>query len=696
MSVRSIYVTAVAPATGKVLVSLGLVELGLRETARVGFFRPVIVGTEGGRDDEDIDLVRRHFGLAQPYESSFSWRMDALLLQLETRGTEGVLEKIVADYTQLEARCDFIVIQGTDYEGRSLPLEFDLNALIARALSAPVILVGKGQALSPEEGVNGLRVAVDGFRGKGVEVIGVLVSRVDPGEVERYQVLLAEAFDSRDEVLGVLPETPQLKQPSVREVMEHLDARILSGEERLEAPVAGYLIGAMYLENMLPRLWPGVLVLTSGDRIDLLLGLIEADRSLNAPRLAGVVLTADLCPDAGVLRLIEGLRGTLPILLVKSGTYSVASSLERIHARLDASKVDRIRLARALFDQHARIETLSRHVAKVRSTVVTPALFTYGLLEKARARVRHIVLCEGSEPRILKAAAELVRRRAVRLTLLGKTTEILFALRTLGLELDPQWVEMKDPIESPRLEGYTEAFFELRRHKGVTRDQAREAVEDVSCFGTLMVHLGEADGMVSGAVHTTQHTIRPALQIIKTVADCPLVSSVFFMCLEDGVRVYGDCAVNPDPNPSELAEIAIRSAETARRFGVSPRVALLSYSTGDSGRGEGVEKVRRAVQIARARCPDLLLEGPLQYDAAVDESVGLAKLPGSRVAGHANVLIFPDLNTGNNTYKAVQRETGALAIGPILQGLKKPVNDLSRGCTVEDIINTVLMTSIQS
>ncbi len=693
---RSIYVSAVAPGTGKVLVSLGLVELGLRGTARVGFFRPVIIEAADNAPDEDIELILQYFGLSQSYEATFSWRMGDLLLQLGSRGIDGVLEKIVADYKSLEERCDFIVIEGTDFLGQALALEFDLNALIARTLSAPVILIGKGKDLSPEEAVNGLRVAVDGFRSKLAQVIGVMLSRAEATQLEACRTLLAQEFRAADEILGILPETPALGRPSVREVLAHLHAEVLCGHKRLDSIVEGYMIGAMYLQNILPRLKPGLLVLTSGDRLDLLLGMIEADRSLNAPRLAGLVLTAAIRPDPQVMRLIEGLHGTLPVMAVDEGTYSAASHLEKVHARLDPENREKIKKARDLFDQHADIEALSRHITEVRSEIVTPMLFTYGLLQKARAKIRHIVLCEGTEPRILKAAAELVSRHAVRLTLLGNQGDVAREMRAIGVDLDPAWVTVIDPVQSPLLARYAETYYALRKHKGVTLDQARDTLQDVSYFGTMMVHLGEADGMVSGAVHTTQHTIRPALQIIKTLPECPVVSSVFFMCMDDGVMVYGDCAVNPDPTPEQLAEIAIRSAETARLFGIHPRVALLSYSTGTSGVGEDVDKVRAATQIAQAKRPELILEGPMQYDAAVDESVGQLKLPGSRVAGHANVLIFPDLNTGNNTYKAVQRETGALAIGPVLQGLKKPVNDLSRGCTVEDIVNTVLITAIQS
>ena len=693
---RSIYVSAVAPGTGKVVVSLGLVELGLRETSRVGFFRPVIVESSDNAPDEDIELIRESFGLNQSYEASYAWSMSDLLLELGGRGIDGVMEKIVEDYKNLEASCDFIVIEGTDYLGQALALEFDLNALISRTLSAPVVLVGKGKDLSPEEAVNGLRVAVDGFRAKLSKVIGVMLSRAEADQLEIYRKLLSQEFTSPGEVLGLLPETPALSRPTVREVLDFLKADVISGHERLESVVEGYMIGAMYLQNILPRLKPGLLVLTSGDRLDLLLGMIEADRSLNAPRLAGLILTAGIRPDPVVMRLIEGLHGTLPVMVVEGGTYSVASQLEQVHARLDASDREKIQRARGLFDQYAEIDALSRHITEVRSEIMTPRLFTYGLLQKARERVRHIVLCEGTEPRILKAAAELVSRRAVRLTLLGNARDVALEMREIGLALDPDWVTIIDPAQSPRLSAYAETYYTLRQHKGVTLDQARDTLQDVSYFGTMMVHLGDADGMVSGAVHTTQHTIRPALQIIRTLEGCPVVSSVFFMCMEDGVMVYGDCAVNPDPTPEELAEIAIRSAETAGLFGVSPRVALLSYSTGESGSGADVDKVRNAVKIAQAQRPELILEGPMQYDAAVDESVGQLKLPGSRVAGHANVLIFPDLNTGNNTYKAVQRETGALAIGPILQGLKKPVNDLSRGCSVDDIVNTVLITAIQS
>lgn len=691
---RSLYLSTIAPKTGKVIVSLGLAGLALREGCRVGFFRPVI--SEGAAADEDIELMRRQFALPQSDEASFSWRMPDLIETVGDQGIAPVLEKIVADFKRLEANCDLIVIEGTDYLGQTLALEFDLNALIAHTLSAPVILIGSATGLAPREAALGLNVAVEGFRAKHARVVGVMLTRVEPEHYAEYSESMMAGFQGEVTCLGVLPESPLLARPTVQEVCEHLGAEVIAGRERISAAVDGCVIGEMYLQNLLNALRPDALVMTSGDRLDLLLGVIEMDRSLCAPRLAGIVLTSGIRPDAGVMRLIEGLHGTLPVMTVASGTYAAVMHLESVHARIDAAHPEKIEKAREIFEHFARLDALIPHVMENDAPIMTPRLFVHGLLQKAREQIRHIVLCEGAEPRVLKAAAALVERRAVRLTLLGDASEVARMMRDTSQSWDSEWISVLDPSNSPKFDAYANELFELRKHKGMTVDQARDMLLDVSYFGTMMVHLGDADGMVSGAVHTTQHTIRPALQIIKTVDDCRVVSSVFFMCLETGVMVYGDCAVNPDPTADELAEIAIRSAETATRFGVIPRVALLSYSTGESGSGTDVEKVREAARLAKARAPDLAIEGPLQYDAAVDETVGKLKLPGSEVAGHANVLIFPDLNTGNNTYKAVQRETGSLAIGPILQGLRRPVNDLSRGCSVEDIVNTVLITAIQS
>ena len=693
---RSLYISTVEPGSGKVFFALGLIELALRQTARVGFFRPVIQATEDGKQDEDIDLILRHFGLPQNYEESFAWDLHQVQERLGSHDEDEVVERIIERYKSLESRCDFVLIEGTDYLSHLSALEFDLNALVARNLSAPVLLAGSAHERSCREAVDAIRISVDAHKEKNCPVIGVLLNKADPLQVEEIKQQLTQEFGASGMLVGVLPYERLLEAPSVREVSEQLGAKMLFGRERMDGLVGGYLVGAMHLQNLLSWLEPDQLVLTPGDRADVLLGVIEADRSANYPRLAGLVLTSGIQPDPELFQLIEGLRESLPILSVTEDTYTATSRLEHIRADIKAEDQDKIQRALDLFERYVDQDEIVRRFSTLSASGMTPRMFTYNLVQQARSDRRHIVLPEGDEPRILRAAAELIERDIVTLTLLGKREAIDQVLRDHGIALDLSRISVIDPATSPELESYAQAYFEMRRHKGMTPDTARDCLLDGAYYGTMMVYQGDADGMVSGAVHTTQHTIRPALQFIKTRPGFSIVSSVFFMCLEDGVLVYGDCAVNPDPTAQELAEIAISSADTARTFGIDPKVALLSYSTGDSGAGEEVEKVREAARLARAMRPEMALEGPIQYDAAVDAGVAALKMPGSAVAGHASVFVFPDLNTGNNTYKAVQRETGAIAIGPILQGLRKPVNDLSRGCTVDDIVNTVVITAIQA
>jgi phosphate acetyltransferase len=438
------------------------------------------------------------------------------------------------------------------------------------------------------------------------------------------------------------------------------------------------------------------LIITPGDRGDVILGAIQANQAVNFPAVAGILLTTGFRPEHSLMRLIEGLPSAPPILLVPGHTYHTAAQLGQIHTALAIEDREKLQRSIRLFQSYIDIEKLERNIKTLQVTGITPKLFLYNLVQTAKFQQRHIVLPEGHDPRILKATASLVEQEIVKITLLGQRQRIEQTLKKHNINLPLDQVQIINPSDSEQFDQYAQTFYELRKSKGVTLDMARDNLADIAYFGTMMVYLGDADGMVSGSINTTQHTIRPALQIIKTQPGFSLVSSVFFMCLADRVLVYGDCAVNPHPNAEQLAEIALSSAETAQTFGIIPRVALLSYSSGDSGKGEEVEKVRLATQIAKERAPHLALEGPIQYDAAVDPLVAAQKMPGSAVAGQATVFIFPDLNTGNNTYKAVQRETKALALGPILQGLNKPVNDLSRGCTVEDIINTVVMTAIQA
>jgi len=455
-------------------------------------------------------------------------------------------------------------------------------------------------------------------------------------------------------------------------------------------------VGAMQLHNYLNHFKNNSLAITPGDRADIILGAIQASSSSNYPKIAGIILTGDIIPEKSILKLIEGLKLSLPIISVKTGTFVTANTIGKIQSNIYADNTQKIITSINSFEKYADTEALTENLLTFESKTLTPRMFQYSLLKRAQTKKKRIVLPEGNDERIIRAASRLITAGVVDVTLLGEPSKIKSKAVKLGVPLDMERIEVVNPTQSEYFDDYANTLHELRKHKNVNLDMARDFMADVSYFGTMMIYKGHADGMVSGAVNTTQHTIRPALQFIKTKPSASVVSSVFFMCLEDRVSVFGDCAINPNPNAEQLAEIAIASAETALNFGIEPKVAMLSYSSGTSGKGAEVDKVRAATEIVKQKRPDLKIEGPIQYDAAVDLSVGQKKLPNSEVAGQASVLIFPDLNTGNNTYKAVQRETGALAIGPMLQGLNKPVNDLSRGCTVDDIYNTVIITAIQA
>lgn len=452
----------------------------------------------------------------------------------------------------------------------------------------------------------------------------------------------------------------------------------------------------MQLRNYLIHLKENALVITPGDRADIILGALQANISGNYPSISGIVLTGGLLPEDSIIKLIEGLSEVVPIISVKEGTFSVTNRLGSIKSQIYAENTEKITTSIKDFEKYVNVDDLVERLITFKTNLITPRMFQYNLLKQARSSKKHIVLPEGLDERILRATKQLIDLNAVKITLLGDKKQIEEKLATLDIELDMNNISIINPIDSIFFESYAETLYELRKHKNVNLAMAKDLMEDVSYFGTMMVYKGDADGMVSGAIHTTQHTIIPALQFIKTKPEASIVSSVFFMLLEDRVSVYGDCAINPNPTAEQLAEIAISSAATSLAFGIAPKIAMLSYSSGASGVGEDVERVRKATKIVKSRRPDLKVEGPIQYDAAVDIKVGKIKLPNSEVAGQANVFIFPDLNTGNNTYKAVQRETKALAIGPIIQGLNKPVNDLSRGCTIDDIFNTVIVTAIQA
>jgi phosphate acetyltransferase len=478
-------------------------------------------------------------------------------------------------------------------------------------------------------------------------------------------------------------------------IMQATGGVLLKGDRELLAREAlGVVVAGMSMVNVLPRLLQGAVLVVAGDRTEVLLAAMMAQSSGTFPSIAGIVLNGGFDLPEPIERLLDGLPQTLPIIRTTMGTYDTIVAITRTRGRLAADSQRKYDAALALFEKHVDGSALLERLDVSRTEVVTPLMFEYALLERARQNRKHIVLPEGEDDRVLRAAHTLLAREVADLTILGDPVEINSRATELGLDLSKaRTLSPKDPELGLR---FAEEYARLRAHKGVTLDQAKEQVTDVSYFATMMVHLGLADGMVSGATHTTAHTIRPGFEIIKTKPGVKVVSSVFLMALADRVLVYGDCAVIPDPDVSQLADIAISSSETAEQFGIQPRIAMLSYSTGESGSGADVEKVREATGVVRSRRPELLVEGPIQYDAAADAAVAATKMPTSEVAGRATVFIFPDLNTGNNTYKAVQRSAGAVAIGPVLQGLNKPINDLSRGALVQDIVNTVAITAIQA
>lgn len=693
---QSLYLAATDPYCGKSLISLGVLDYVLRMTRRVAVFRPVIRHPSDDGRDKNIDLLLSYFGLDVPYEDTYALTLPEANDLLAHQHFDEFLNRVIGAYQKLTRQYDFVLCIGTDLVGAASAFEFDLNVETARSLDAPVLILTSALDRSLNELMGTLHPAIAAFRTRGCPIVGLVVSRVEPGEISTVRETIEREFDLQPQELSIIPNDPLLASPTIKEIAAHLDAEVLYGHDQLQRQAMRYMVIAMRMENYLDRLTDNALLITPGDRGEIILSAVLAHQSHSYPPIAGLLLTANLLPSPQVRRLLDGLRDVPPILCVQKETYETATDLYQVRSYITADNPAKIEAALKLMAEHIDTEPIAARYGQIEPRGISPRMFLYSLKQKASSDRRHIVLPEGGDERILRAAAALVEQNVVQITLLGDEQEIRSIVARIGVALDFDKIPIIDPATSPKLEAYTHTLYEARRARGMTIEHAHDLMHDVSYFGTMMVHRGDADGMVSGAAHTTAHTILPALQFIKTRPGISIISSVFFMCLEDRVLVYGDCAVNPRPTATELADIAIASADTARLFGIEPRVALLSYSTGESGTGEEVDRVRAATELAHERRRDLLLEGPIQYDAAVDEAVARSKMPGSQVAGRATVLIFPDLNTGNNTYKAVQRETGAIAVGPILQGLNKPVNDLSRGCTVEDIINTVAITAIQA
>ncbi|MFD3943518.1 phosphate acetyltransferase [Streptomyces sp. NPDC058579] len=686
---RSVYVTGIDRGDGRQVVELGVMELLTRQVDRVGVFRPLV--HDG--PDRLFDLLRARYRLSQ--DASTVYGMDyheASALQAE-RGTDELVSRLVDRFLAVARDYEVVLVLGTDFAATQLPDELALNARLANEFGASVIPVVGGKNQTAESVRAEARNAFRAYDGLGCDVLAMVVNRA-AGE---DRAAIAERLTARVPVpCYVLPDEPALAAPTVAQITHHLGASVVLGDDAgLARDALDFVFGGAMLPNFLNALTPGCLVVTPGDRADLVVGALAA-HSAGTPPIAGVLLTLNERPSEEILTLAARLAPGTPVISVPGNSFPTAAELFSLEGKLNAATPRKAETALGLFERHVDTADLLKRISLARSGRVTPMMFEHELLEQARAERRRVVLPEGTEERVLRAADVLLRRDVCDLTLLGDVEVIRKKAADLGIDLSSPATQLIDPQTSELRDGFATKYAELRAHKGVTVELAYDVVSDVNYFGTLMVQEGLADGMVSGSVHSTAATIRPAFEIIKTKPDASIVSSVFFMCLADKVLVYGDCAVNPDPDAVQLADIAVQSAATAARFGVEPRIAMLSYSTGTSGSGADVDKVREATKLVRESHPELRIEGPIQYDAAVEPSVAATKLPGSEVAGQATVLIFPDLNTGNNTYKAVQRSAGAVAVGPVLQGLRKPVNDLSRGALVSDIVNTVAITAIQS
>lgn len=688
---KNIYITGTNRNSGKSIIMLAIMEMLMGHAGKIGFFRPII--QSGDKKDELIQFIIHRYQLDLPYESLYGCQSHQAR-ELLANEQYGELHKIIlAKYRALKSQCDHVLCIGSDYRHGDSMFEFDFNAQVANNLDCVMLPVMPAGEMDNLQILNNLASLKHELNEHDNDVLAVVINGVDFKQIETLRSTLRhpESFP-----IYVVPAEPSLEKPTIGNIAHALGAKMFTSDNSsLGREVYHYKVAAMLVPDFLDYVQAGDLIITPGDRSDIILASLLTYHSTNYPQIAGLLLTGHQEPGPQVKALIEGL-GDLPfaVLGVDSDTFTTAMQVSQVPARLHSQDDRKIAKALGLVESNVDIPELRYRLLSQVTHKMTPLMFEYDLLQRAKAKKQHIVLPEGSEERILRAAEILLLRDVVKITLLGNEAEIRQKIQALALKLPN--VDVIDPMTSELRPLFAQAYYEARKHKNIVYATAFDLMADVSYFGTLMIHLGFADGMVSGAVHSTQHTIRPAFEIIKTKPGTSIVSSIFFMCLEDRVLVYGDCAVNPNPSAEELAAIAISAADTAKMFNIEPRVAMLSYSTGDSGKGESVDKVREAVKIAQTLRPDLKLEGPMQYDAAVDFGVAKTKLPGSEVGGQASVFIFPDLNTGNNTYKAVQRSSGAIAVGPILQGLNKPVNDLSRGCTVPDIVSTVIITAIQA
>ena len=674
-------------------VSLGVVQALLRSGLKVGFFKPIAQPHPDDTGPERSSaLMQATHGIRQPKALSLNY----VERMIGNGQLDELMEEIVSMHQQIQAEYDIIIVEGMT-PSRQANYAERINAHLAKTMDAEVILVSAPSSDDLNELSDRIEMQAQLFGGtKDPKVLGVIINKVEEtpinGFIERLKSHLPALRKGDLHLIGCIAKNEELNNARTSDFAELIKAKVHNAGDIEQRRVQKVILCSRTVANIVPLLQPGVLVVCPGDRDDIILATSLAE--LNGVLLAGLLLTGDLTPNPSIMDIGErALKGGLPVMSVPTGSYDTAYNLTRLYKGIPISDTERAKAVTEYIAGQLDQDWLAARCSTVRQLLLSPPAFRHQLVKRAQQANKRIVLPEGNEPRTIQAAAICQKRGIARCVLLAKPEEVHAIAKAQGIEL-PGDLEIIDP-ESIR-QRFIAPMVELRKDKGLTPQLAAVQLEDTVVLATMMLAEDEVDGLVSGAVHTTASTIRPALQLLKTAPGYNLVSSVFFMLLPDQVLVYGDCAVNPDPTATELAEIALQSAESAQAFGIDPRVAMISYSTGDSGTGAEVEKVREATRIARERNPNMPIDGPLQYDAASIESVGRSKAPDSLVAGRATVFIFPDLNTGNTTYKAVQRSANVISVGPMLQGLRKPVNDLSRGALVDDIVFTIALTAIQA
>ncbi|HEY6676159.1 MAG TPA: phosphate acetyltransferase [Terrimicrobium sp.] len=692
---HTLYLAPCGAKVGLTSVALGLVRALDNRGVRVAFCKPIgqpAAHTTG--PERSTHFIRATTSLRPALPIS----LDEAERLISSDRTDELMERVMRDFHESSANADVVVVEGQAHSS-DMPIGAALNVQLARTLSAQVILAGSLAGLSIEEFDERLEVAATQYGGlDSGTIIGCIINHVpDPQKLPLNALRDSLAAKSRllergsFHLIGAIPPNPDLTACRAIDIARHLGGEVLHEGEIQSRRVKKISVLARTVPNMLHTFQAGTILVTPVDRSDVIMAVALA--ALKTP-IAGLVLTGGFDLDQRVWNLsAPGLETGLPVIRVESNSWETATRLHQMDPEVPEDDIERVQLGMDHVALYIDADWIASRAAIPVETRMSPAAFCYRVTERARAAEKRIVLPEGDEPRTIRAAALCAQRNIARCVLLGNPKEIQRVAAGLEVEL-PKNLEILDP--SLLRANCVGPLVEMRKHKGLTPDDAAELLKDNVWLGTVMLAQAEVDGLVSGAVHSTANTIRPALQIIKTKAGAEVVSSIFFMCLPDQVLVYGDCAVNPDPNAETLADIAIQSADSAERFGIPARVAMISYSTGESGSGADVDKVREATRIAKTKRPDLLLDGPLQYDAASMADVAATKAPDSPVAGRATVFIFPDLNTGNTTYKAVQRSANVISIGPMLQGLRRPVNDLSRGALVEDIVYTIAITAIQA